>query len=312
MLVQQTYERIAQNILGKFWIGQETSLLLFFASWLCRGHVLLEGPPGTGKTLAAKLMSHVLSKTFLRIQFTSDLMPADILGANIYTPGKEGYQFIPGPIFTDCVLADEINRTPPRTQSALLEAMEERQVSIEGKRMPLSPDFFVVATQNPQEFEGTFALPEAQVDRFLIKLVVTHNDSSADFEIIKGHFTGRLPPDLKSLPSIPIDRKAIDAELATVRVDDSLIRYISKIVTATRNHASLSSGSSVRGALAIAKTAQALSAIQGRTFVTADDVKAMTLPCLRHRIRLSPESIMSGESDISVIQSILAKIEFPK
>jgi len=312
MQIKPVFDQVTQNILGRYWLGQEASLYLFFSAWMCRGHVMVEGPPGTGKTLAAKLMSHSLSKSFLRIQFTSDLMPADILGANIYSPGREGYQFIPGPIFTDCILADEINRTPPRTQSALLEAMEERQVSIEGKRMPLSPDFFVVATQNPQEFEGTFPLPEAQIDRFLIKLVVSHSDVGFDTEIVKRHLDGTFPPDLTKLQPVAVNRAQIDAELKAVRLDDSLVRYLAQIVQATRNHASLSAGSSVRGALAMARMAQALSALQGRAFVTADDIKAVAIPCLRHRIRLSPEATMSGESESTVIQAILAKTEFPK
>jgi MoxR-like ATPase len=301
-----------QKLAGeKYILGNDDLIDFLLIAWLSRGHVLIEGPPGTGKTLSAKVLSKLLARSFKRIQFTSDMLPADIIGSHIYQPASQTFQFLQGPIFTDCVLADEINRTPPRTQSALLEAMEERQVTVEGHRFDLSPDFFVVATQNPQDLEGTFPLPEAQTDRFLFKLVLKHADTKTDALVMRGILERTLPPPFDELKPLNVDRAQLESEVDTVRVDASLLDYIARILALSRNHPMLSIGSSVRGGIALAKAARCLAAIAGREFVTPDDVKFLAPHVLRHRVRVTPEAQMSGESEEQVIAEILKKAEFP-
>lgn len=304
--------KLRQEAAEKCLFGADDALDLLFAAWLARGHVLIEGPPGTGKTLAAKILSKLLSRSFKRIQFTSDLLPADVVGSHAYRPDKREFEFVPGPIFSDCVLADEINRAPPRTQSALLEAMEERQATVEGKRFELAPDFFVVATQNPQDFEGTFPLPEAQTDRFLFKIAVGHASPEVDARILRASLDGSLLDAVDRLaPIVDVDRAALDRELLAVRVDEAVLRYVARILELTRAHPMISLGASVRGGLALAKGARACAAIAGRDYVSPDDVKSLIAATLSHRIRLEPDAQIAGQTEAGILEEIAQKAEFP-
>ncbi|HMO17066.1 MAG TPA: MoxR family ATPase [Oligoflexia bacterium] len=309
---RQIVMSIKDQLNDVYLFGTEELLEYLSIAYLSRGHVLIEGPPGTAKTLCAKLMARVLAKSFNRIQFTSDMLPGDILGAHMYSPTNHGFEFIKGPIFADFILADEVNRTPPRTQSALLEAMEERQVSSEGKEFRLSPDFFVVATQNPRDFEGTFPLPEAQLDRFIFKISTGHASIKAENEILDRIHRGVLPPDLGKISPLSIDWGKVSEELRQTRVDASIIDYISRILAATRSHPSLSDGSSVRGSISLLKSSCVLALIRGRDFVVPDDIKELALPTLRHRIRLSSDAIVSGVDESEIIEQVLAQVPFPE
>ena len=305
-------DAVHSALLQRYLFGDKRLIDLFLIAFLCRGHILLEGPPGTGKTLAAKLLAHLLAKKFKRIQFTSDMLPSDIIGAHIYSPAKQGFDFIQGPLFSELILADEINRTPPRTQSALLEGMEERQVTAEGESFLLSPDFFVVATQNPQDFEGTFPLPEAQTDRFLFKVRLGHSSAEVETEMLQAILSGTLPPVFDELPRLDFNRRAIDLEIQALFIDKSIVEYTSRILQQTRKSPALRWGSSVRGGIALLKSARIYALLDGRTHVTPDDVKAMLVPTLEHRIKLTPEAQLSGTPESEVLQQIAASVEFPR
>lgn len=308
---QELFKEVQAEFDDKLFFGNRELLDLCLIAFITRGHVLVEGPPGTGKTLSAKLLAHKLSRSFKRIQFTSDLLPSDIIGAHIYSPSDQRFTFVSGPLFSDFILADEINRTPPRTQSALLEAMEERQVTVEGNTFKLNPDFFVIATQNPLEMEGTFPLPEAQIDRFLFKVSIGHSNPDVEAKMIQSVLAGTLPPQFMKIPKLSFDRTRLDSELQTVLLDPSLVAYVTKLLAGTRNHPLLHSGSSIRGGIGLCLSAKVYALSQGRTFVTPDDIKKLATPVLRHRIKLSAEAQISNVTDISILQEIMKKVDFP-
>ena len=308
----QLLRQVRETLENRLLFGHEELVRDFLVAYLARGHVLIEGPPGTGKTLTAKLMARLLSRSFRRIQFTSDMLPSDLIGAHLYNPAAQLFDFVKGPLFADFIIADEINRTPPRTQSALLEAMEERQVTAEGETFALPADFFVIATQNPHDFEGTYPLPESQLDRFLFKLVLRHASQSAEVQILGGVLQGTLPPRIDGLPAIGVSREAIEQELTQVQVDQSIVEYIAQILQNTRTHPLLAYGSGVRGGIALARCSRALAALSNRTFVIPDDIKALVVPTLRHRIRVTPDAQLSDVDEAKVLNEIVAAVPFPR
>jgi MoxR-like ATPase len=284
---------------------------------LAGGHALLEGVPGTAKTLLALALSRLLGCRFRRIQFTPDLMPADLLGTNVFNPQAQAFDFHAGPIFTDLLLADEVNRTPPKTQSALLEAMQERAATIDGIRREISPVFTVFATQNPVEFEGTYPLPEAQRDRFLMKIAIDYPAAEHEAALLEAYASGRRLHDevLAGLsPVVTLDvlqevRRGIARE---VRVDPAIQAYLLKIVTATRNDESVQLGAGPRASLALLDVSRALAVMRERDYVTPDDVKAMAGPVLAHRVILSPEAEMEGLVLEDLLKRIYEKVEVPR
>jgi MoxR-like ATPase len=283
------------------------------------GRVKLSGPisaGGSGDALGDGTKANSFSgfgyERTAETQFTSDMLPGDILGAHIYSPTTNVFEFIKGPIFADFILADEVNRTPPRTQSALLEVMEEKQITSEGKQFKLKDDFFVIATQNPQDFEGTFPLPEAQLDRFLFKLKTNHSELKTEVNILDQIIKGELPPDYNVIKCIEVDWSIVNQEINSVTVDSSILDYIGRILEATRTNPLLIDGSSIRGGIAIVKAARILAIIKSRNFVTPDDIKYLTPITLSHRIKLSADAIVSQISEETVINEILTKVPFPK
>ena len=283
---------------------------------LSGGHVLIEGVPGLAKTLWVKALSMALNTDFKRVQFTSDLMPSDILGAKIYNMEQSAFSLKKGPLFTNLFLADEINRTPPKTQSALLEVMEERAITIDGETMHLSEPFMVVATQNPVEYEGTYPLPEALVDRFMMKLLITYPGVAAEKHILSMYNTGFQASklDLAGIGSVasPADIAMAKEEISRVRVDDSILNYIVSIIETTRRVNAVSIGASPRGSIALLVNAKAYAAVQGRDFVVPDDIKELSLPILRHRIILKPEAEIDGLKTDKVIENILSQVKVPR
>jgi len=296
--------------------GQEPVVFGVLAALLVHGHVILEGVPGVAKTLLVKALGRCLSLDFRRIQFTPDLMPSDVTGNMVYESSTGTFRFRPGPLFTNLVLADEINRTPPKTQAALLEAMEERQVTVEGEAYPLPSPFLVVATQNPIEFEGTYPLPEAQLDRFLLKLRVGYPGPEPEKEVLRMHHQGRDPHDLAALGVQPVagaaTLEAAAREVIGVTVAEELFGYIWSLADQTRRSPSLALGVSPRGAAMLLNVAKAWAYLSGRAFVTPDDVKALVKPAWRHRVVLRPEVEMEGATTDAVLDGVVERVPVPK
>jgi MoxR-like ATPase len=301
---------------AKVVVGNDAALTGLLAALLVRGHVLLEGVPGTAKTLLTKALAAALDLDEKRVQFTPDLMPSDVTGQLIYRPADETFAFREGPVFTNLLLADEINRTPPKTQAALLEAMEERQVTVEGHRRPLPEPFLVVATQNPIEYEGTYPLPEAQLDRFLFKLIVGYPSPDQEAEVLARHDAGMDPHDLTALGVEAVagvdELAAARAAVGDVPVEERVRRYIVDLSGATRESPSLLLGVSPRGSTMVLHAAKAWAWLAGKPFVTPDEVKAVALPTLRHRVRLRPEVELEGGSVDGVLQGILGAVPVPR
>ena len=299
---------------AKIVVGQEGTLSGLVAALLVRGHVLLEGVPGVAKTLLAKTVAAALALEFRRVQFTPDLMPSDVIGQTIYEQRTGEFRFREGPLFTNLLLADEINRTPPKTQAALLEAMEERQVSVDGQSRPLPTPFLVVATQNPIEYEGTYPLPEAQLDRFLFKLVVGYPSAEQEVAVLALHDEGLDPHQLSSVRRVAgaADLEAARLEVDALRVDPIVQAYIVALARATRDSPSLRLGVSPRGATMLLHAAKAWAWLSGRAFVTPDEVKAMAKPTLRHRIQIRPEVELEGVTADAVLDGILATVPVPR
>ncbi|WP_348730759.1 MoxR family ATPase [uncultured Mycolicibacterium sp.] len=300
--------------IAKVVVGQDAVVSGLVIALLCRGHVLLEGVPGVAKTLLVRTLAAALQLEFKRVQFTPDLMPGDVTGSLVYDTRTAEFEFRAGPVFTNLMLADEINRTPPKTQAALLEAMEERQVSVEGQPRKLPDPFIVAATQNPIEYEGTYQLPEAQLDRFLLKLTVGLPPREQEIAILQRHARGFDPRDLSSVRAVagPAELAAGREAVKQVLVGDEVLGYIVDIVAATRHSPSLQLGVSPRGATALLSTSRSWAWLSGRNYVTPDDVKAMARSTLRHRVALRPEAELEGASADGVIDGILAAVPVPR
>lgn len=307
--IQQMAERIRENV-QRVIVGKDEAINLAIIALLCRGHILVEDAPGIGKTTLAKALAQSLKCTFKRIQFTPDLMPTDVLGVNFYNQRSGDFQFREGPIFSQMLLADEINRATPRTQSSLLEAMQERQATVDGETRPLPAPFLVMATQNPIEMEGTFPLPEAQLDRFMLRLRLGYPTPEEESDILLRFERDSEPPE--------IDAVADAAELSDMQqlanqvlVDETVRMYIVAITQASRKHQSLTLGASPRAGLALYKASQAHAALDGRDFVTPDDVKALAIPVLAHRLIVASNARLRGRTAGQIVRDILAEVPVP-
>ncbi|GAA0957416.1 MoxR family ATPase [Actinocorallia libanotica] len=295
-------------------VGQDAVVTGLVIALLCRGHVLLEGVPGVAKTLLVRTLAQALELDFKRVQFTPDLMPGDVTGSLIYDARSAEFEFRRGPVFTNLLLADEINRTPPKTQASLLEAMEERQVSVDGRPFALPDPFVVCATQNPVEYEGTYPLPEAQLDRFLVKLTVPLPTRDEEIGVVQRHAAGFDPRDLSAVNAVA-GAADLDAGREAVRhlhVDQKVVAYIVDLCRATRESPSLQLGASPRGATALLNTSRAWAWLSGRDYVTPDDVKALARPTLRHRIQLRPEAELEGATTDGVLEGVLTTVPTPR
>ena len=300
--------------IGKVIVGQEDMVKLIMAALLADGHVLIEGVPGVAKTLTARLVAKCIALHFSRIQFTPDLMPSDVLGTSVFNPREGVFQFKRGPIFGNIVLVDEINRAPAKTQAALFEVMEEKQITVDGYSHIMEKPFMVLATQNPVEQDGTYRLPEAQLDRFLFKISVPYPTEEEEVQILSRfhhlpgeEITARIKEILTAAHISTLRR-----QVRAILIEEKLLRFIAKIVTATRSHKSIYLGASPRASLAIMSSAKATAAMQGRDFVTPEDILEMTVPVLRHRIILTPEKEMEGGTEDDVIREIIQSLEIPR
>ena len=310
-LIDRTTSEMAKAI-----VGQEDVLTHLFVAVLTRGHVLMEGVPGIAKTLMGRVLARTLDAEFARIQFTPDLMPSDVIGTTLFDPTKGEFRLKKGPLFTEIVLADEINRTPPKTQAALLEAMEERRVSIEGVEHKLAPLFTVLATQNPIEYEGTYPLPEAQLDRFTFKLLVGYPDKYEELELLKRYHLGFKSQDLDAAGIRKVatrdDIEMVRGEIQAVRVDESILNYINEIARASREEDDLLLGASPRAAITMLLTSKTIAACRGRDFVIPDDIQEVAYPTLRHRLLLRPEAEIEGIKPDEIIGRLLGRISVPR
>lgn len=305
----------ARTELAKVIVGQDDLVTQMLLVMLCRGHALIEGVPGLAKTLAVKAVARILQLDFQRVQCTPDLMPADVIGSNIFNFSTSAFTLHRGPMFTDLLLVDEINRTPPRTQSALLESMEERQVTIDGSRHELSNFFTVFATQNPIEFEGTYPLPEAQLDRFLLKIRVAYPEALQEMEILERYQAGFDARELDRMELAQLESSALAAArdaVGNVKVEPGLFKYITEITRRTRDWPALSLGASPRAALNLLFASKAMAAMDGRDYIIPDDVKEVAPAVLRHRLVLKPEADLEGISAEQVIGEVLKGVEVPK
>ena len=307
--IQQMAERIRENV-QRVIVGKDEAINLAIIALLCRGHILVEDAPGIGKTTLAKALAQSLKCTFRRIQFTPDLMPTDVLGVNFYNQRSGDFQFREGPIFSQMLLADEINRATPRTQSSLLEAMQERQATVDGETRPLPVPFLVMATQNPIEMEGTFPLPEAQLDRFMLRLRLGYPTPEEESDILLRFERDSEPPEIDAVADAT-ELSDMQQIANQVLVDDTVRTYIVDITQASRRHQSLTLGASPRAGLALYKASQAHAALDGRDFVSPDDVKALAVPVLAHRLIVASNARLRGRTGSQIVRDILAEVPVP-
>jgi MoxR-like ATPase len=308
--------RALRERIGRVIIGQEEAIHLMMVALVSEGHILFEGPPGTGKTLLARAFAACIKLDFKRVQFTPDLMPGDLIGTNLFNFQTNTFSLTKGPLFTEFLLADEINRTPPKTQAALLEAMQERTITIDGTSHPLSSGFMVVATQNPIEQEGTYPLPEAQLDRFLFKVLIGYPGREEELAMVKMHGHQTAMPNLDRLGLTPLcDLRFITwvrQVVAGIRLADETVAYVVDLIRATRNHPALQVGGSPRAANMLATAARAAAVLEGRDFVIPDDIKGLFKPLLRHRVILSPSAEVDGLGADPVLDQILGQVAAPR
>jgi MoxR-like ATPase len=313
-LISDTMDAVKSEI-GKVVVGQHEAIELMLTAILADGHILLEGVPGVAKTLTAKLIAKSIDVDFSRVQFTPDLMPSDVMGTNVFNPQKVSFEFKKGPIFSNLVLIDEINRAPAKTQAALFEVMEEKTITVDGISYPLEPPFIVIATQNPVEHEGTYQLPEAQLDRFMFKIIIDYPSQEHEIEVLQRHQNNHNMHQLIHLVNKILDAAKLTelrSLVSQVNVENKLLHFITQIVHQTRNNNGLLLGASPRASIAILNAAKALATLRGRDFVTPEDIIYVATPALRHRISLSAEKEMDGTTTDDIIYDIIKGIEIPR
>lgn len=303
-----------QEAIGHIVVGQEDMVELLLAGLLADGHILLEGVPGVAKTLTAKLLARLIDVPFSRIQFTPDLMPGDVIGTNVFNPQTATFQFKPGPIFSNIILIDEINRAPAKTQAALFEVMEERQITVDGVTHLMKPPFMVIATQNPIEHEGTYRLPEAQLDRFLMKVVVNYPTFDEEVKILERHGGVSVAEQLQAVQPLLTPEALAGARLQVknMHIEPKIVQFIARIVYETRSDRSLYIGASPRASLALMQVSKAIGVLHGRTFVIPEDVIEAVGPVLRHRVSLTPEREMEGGTADQVLKELIGRLEIPR